>query len=153
MKSEGDFLILMDEHFKSLNLDDHQRQAAKDILNDADAIVDNNGEINISIQAYTDYILFRLNELKDSARKLQSLNDLKDYEFIARNSSYEWSIMIGNIAHLVARGKGIKEIDDIEHTFEALIDDVRLIFEHMIEADRLFFKFGRLLEIGSANSN
>jgi NTP pyrophosphatase (non-canonical NTP hydrolase) len=143
MKNEGDFYILVDEHFKALGLDGKQRQAAMDILSDAAAIVEENGQSRISVRAFADYILFRLNELGELAEKLQSLDDLRNYEFLAREHLKELTIIIGNISHLIARGHKLDELDDVEKTLDEFLGDMRDMFEHLVKAHKLFVNFAR----------
>ncbi len=85
MKDEGDFHVVLEDHFKALRLNHEQREAAMDILTDADALVEDNGEKCISVRAYTDYILFRLDELGNLAIEFQSLDDLRNYESLTRS--------------------------------------------------------------------
>jgi len=73
--------------------------------------VDENGEKHISVRAYTDYILFRLDELSNSAKKPQSLDDLINYESLTRGFLYEWTIIIGNLSHPIANGHNLNGID------------------------------------------
>lgn len=143
MKDNGDFLIPLDDHFKALRLDDCQRKAAMDILVDADAIVDEDGEKQFSIQAYTEYILIRLDELGRLAQSLQSLDDLKNYESLTRGFLHEWTVIIGNLSFLIAKGCNLDRIDETEITLEGLIGNMRTMFEHLVEANKLFMQFGR----------
>jgi len=143
MKDEGNFHVLMEDHFKALHLDDSQRRAAMDILADADALEDKNGDTYISVRAYTDYILPRLDQLASSAREFQSLDDLRNYESLTRGFLHEWTIIIGNISHLIAKGQGLDSINESGKTLEGLIGNMRDMFEHLVEANRLFIKFGR----------
>jgi len=146
MKDKGDFQVLVEDHLKALRLNDNQSKAALSILADADAIVDENGEKHISVRAYTDYTLFRLDELSNSAKKLQSLDDLKNYESLTRGFLYEWTIIIGNISHLIAKGHDPESIDEKSKTLEKFIGNMRDLFEHLAEANRLFIEFGRALK-------
>ena len=146
MKDRGDFHVLMEDHFKALRLNDEQREAAMDILADADALEDKNGDTYISVRAYTDYILPRLDQLASSAREFQSLDDLRNYESLTRGFLHEWTIIIGNISHLIAKGHGLESIDETAKTLERLIGDMRAIFEHLVDANKLFIEFGRGLK-------
>ncbi|MCD6161027.1 MAG: hypothetical protein J7K40_01260 [candidate division Zixibacteria bacterium] len=152
MKDKGDFQVPVEDHFKALRLDNKQRNAALSILTDADAIVDENGEKQFSVRIYTDYILFRLDELSNSAKKLKSLDDLKNYESLTRGFLHEWTIIIGNISHLIAEGHNLDEIDEAGKTFERLIGDVRDIFEHLVDANKLYIEFGRALKDSPTSS-
>lgn len=143
MKDEGDFQVLVEDHFKALRFNDTQRKAAMSILADANAIVDEDGEKRISVKAYTEYILFRLDQFGNSAKELQSFDDLKNYESITRGSLHEWTIIIGNLSHLIAKGHDPESIDEKSKTLEELIDDMRSIFEHLVTANKLFIEFGR----------
>ena len=152
MKDEGDVQVPVEDHFKALSLDDSQRKAAMDILADADALVEENGEKCISVRAYTDYILFRLDELGDLAKKLQSLDDLRNYETHTRGFLHEWTIIIGNLSHHIAKEHRFESIDETAKTLERLIGDMRTMFEHLVEADGLFVKFGRVLNESTTGS-
>lgn len=151
MKDEGDFHVLLEDHLKALRFDDNQRKAAMDILADADALVNENGEEHISVRAYTGYILFRLSELGDLAKQLQSLDDLRNYETLTRGFLHEWAIIIGNISHLIAKGHGLDSIESGK-TLETLIGDMGTMFEHLVDANKLFIEFGHALKDNSTGS-
>ena len=152
MKDEGDFQVLVEDHFKALSLNNEQSEAALSILVDADAIVDENGEKHFSVRAYTNYILFRLDELSNSAKKLQSLDDLKNYESITRGFLHEWTIIIGNTSHLIAKGHNLDEIDDAGKTLDGFIGNMRDMFEHLVDANKLYIEFGRALKANTKSS-
>ena len=143
MKNKGDFQISVEDHFKALGLNDEQRKAALSILADAEAIVDENGEKQISVRAYTDYILFRLDELASSAKELQSLDDLKNYESLTRGFMHEWAIIIGNLSHHLATEHRFESVDESVKTLENFIGQMRDIFEHLVNANKSFIEFGR----------
>ncbi len=149
MKDEGDFHVLLEDHYKALQLNDEQREATMDILADADALEDKNGDTYISVRAYTDYILPRLDQIASSAREFQSLDDLRNYESLTRGFLHEWAIIIGNLSHHIAKEHRFESIDETAKTLERLIGDVRNIFEHLVEANRLFMQFGRAPGKGS----
>jgi len=143
MKDEGDFHVLLEDHFKALRLNDEQREAAMDILADADALVGKNGKKFISVRAYTGYILFRLDELSDLAKKLQSIDDLRNYESLTRGFLHEWTIIIGNLSHHIAKEHRFEPVDEIGKTLEGFIGDMRTMFEHLVDANKLFIEFAR----------
>mgnify|MGYP007028990653 CR=1 FL=1 len=153
MKDEGDFHVSVEQHFEALSLNDNQRSAAMDILADADALEDKNGDTYISVRAYTDYILPRLDQLASSAREFQSLDDLRNYEALTRGFLHEWAIIIGNSSHHIAKEHRFESIDETAKTLERLIGDMRNIFEHLTEADRLFIEFGRAPKDSPTDSN
>ncbi len=152
MKDKGDFHVLLEDHFKALRLDDSQRRAAMDILADADALEDKNGETYISVRAYTDYILPRLDQLASSAREFQSLDDLKNYESLTRGFLHEWTIIIGNLSHHIAKEHRFESVDEIGKSLERLIGDMRDMFEHLVNANKLFIEFGHGLKNSPSGS-
>ncbi len=153
MKDEGDFHVLLEDHYKALQLNDEQREATMDILADADALEDKNGDTYISVRAYTDYILPMLDQLASSAREFQSLDDLRNYESLTRGFLHEWAIIIGNLSHHIAKEHRFESIDETAKTLERLIGDMRDMFEHLVNANKLFIEFGRAPKDSPTDSN
>ncbi len=143
MENNGDFHVALEEHLQALNLDDEQREAAESILEDADALIGDNGTRYISIHKYINYVLFRLNEIGKSAIDSQSLKDLEDYESITRGFLSEWTIIIGGFCHQFAEHRYDESTHEIAESLKKLMEDMRTIVEHLITANELFIEFGR----------
>ncbi len=143
MKNKDDFHISVKDYSEAHRLTDKQRKIVLGTVTTANAIVDENGEKQISARVYSDYILFTLNDDSSIAKKLQSLDDLEVYEFLAREFLHEWTIIIGNISHLIAKGHDPESIDEKSKTLEKYIGDMRDMFEHLVDANKLYIEFGR----------
>ncbi|MCP3685993.1 MAG: hypothetical protein GY861_25390 [bacterium] len=143
MENNGDFHVALEEHLQALQLDDEQREAAESILEDADALIGDNGTRYISIHKYIKYVLFRLDEIGKSAIDSQSLKDLEDYESITRGFLSEWAIIIGGFCHQFAEHRYDESTHEVAKSLKELMDDVQTIYEHLNKANELFIEFGR----------
>ncbi|MCP3685003.1 MAG: hypothetical protein GY861_20260 [bacterium] len=143
------FHVPLEEHFQALKYDDNQREAAKSILEDSDALIEEKGVMYISIQKYMEYVLSLLEDIGQSAIESKSLKDFEGYGSVTRGNLDEWTIIIGNLCYVFANDEFTKISCKKAESLRKLMNDMRTIFEHVVTAHELFIEFG--LEKGKSD--